>query len=480
MSRHRGPAGDGGGGTGGTEEAIGVPSLVPRPSSPLTRYHARWVLPVTAPPIERGTVAVADGRIAWVGARADAPDGEDVELGEAILLPGLVNTHTHLELTAMRGFLEDLHFHEWIRRLTSSKKAVLGEALLLDSARLGITEGLAAGITTYADTCDSGAAFPAMLEMGVRGIMYQEAFGPAVEMFEESLAGLRAKIARLAPQQTPLVSLGVSPHAPYSVHRELFGRVAAIAREAGLPVAVHIAESRAEQELVAEGRGVFAEALRRRGIPVAPSARSPVALLEEQGVLGRRTLLIHCVRLDAADIATIARHDAAVAHCPASNAKLGHGIAPLCELLTAGVRVGLGSDSVASSNRMDIAEEARLAILMQCARLGDPTCIDARTALELATLGGARALGLDGETGSLQPGKAADLAAFPLSDERGTPVVDPVAAMLFALSGRRASFVAVAGKVLVWNGRVLGEDPGLRGRVQRAGELLAEWMSGTA
>jgi 5-methylthioadenosine/S-adenosylhomocysteine deaminase len=319
-----------------------------------------------------------------------------------------------------------------------------------------------------------------MLEMGVRGIMYQEAFGPAVEMFEESLAGLRGKIARLAPQQTPLVRLGVSPHAPYSVHRELFGRIAAVARETELPLAVHIAESRAEHELVVEGRGVFAEALRRRGIPVAPSARSPVALLEEQGVLGERTLLIHCVRLDAEDIATIARHGAAVAHCPASNAKLGHGIAPLCELLAAGVRVGLGSDSVASNNRMDIAEEARLAILMQCARIGDPTCIDSRAALELATLGGARALGLDAETGSLEPGKAADLAAFPLSDERGTPLIDPIAALLFALAGRRASFVAVAGRVLVRDGRVLGEDAGLRERVQRTGELLAEWMSGTA
>lgn len=442
----------------------------------LRLFHARWVLPVAAPPIEHGTVAVAGDRITWVGERAAAPAGEDVELGEAILLPGLVNTHTHLELTAMRGFLEALEFHEWIRRLTASKKAVLGEELLLDSARLGIVEGLASGITTFADTCDSGVAFPAMLEMGVRGIMYQEAFGPAVEMIEESLAGLRAKIARLAPARTALVRLGVSPHAPYSVHRDLFGHVAALARETELPIAVHIAESRAEHELVVEGRGVFAEGLRRRGFPVAPVARSPVALLEEQAVLGERTLLIHCVRLDAEDIATIARLGSAVAHCPASNAKLGHGIAPLCELLAAGVRVGLGSDSVASNNRMDIVEEARLAILMQCARLGDPGCIDSRTALELATLGGARALGLDAEIGSLEPGKAADLAAFPLTDERGTPMVDPVAALLFALAGRRASFVAVAGTALVQDGRVLREEAGLRERVQRAGERLAEWL----
>jgi 5-methylthioadenosine/S-adenosylhomocysteine deaminase len=447
------------------------------------RYHARWVLPIVAPPIEHGTVVVSDGRIAWVGTRAAAPAGapeEDVELGDAILLPGLVNVHTHLELTAMRGFLEQLEFHEWIRRLTTSKKAVLGEELLLDSARLGIAEGLAAGITTYADTCDSGVALPAMQEMGVRGIMYQEAFGPAVEMFEESLAGLRAKLARLAPRQTALVRLGVSPHAPYSVHRELFGHIATVAREAGLPMAVHIAESRAEHELVAEGRGAFAEMLRRRGIPVAPAARSPIALLEAQGVLGERTLLIHCVRLDDEDVRTIARHRSAVAHCPASNAKLGHGIAPLCELLAAGVRVGLGSDSVASNNRMDVVEEARLAALLQCARRGDPTCLPPAAALELATLGGARALGLEDEIGSLEAGKAADLAAFPLDDARGTPTVDPLAALVFALAGRRASFVSVAGRELVRDGRLLGEDAGLRGRVQRAGELLAGWLSETA
>ena len=446
----------------------------------MIRYHARWVLPVVAPPIEHGTVAVAEGRIASVGPRAAAPPGSDVELGDAILLPGLVNVHTHLELTAMRGVLEQLEFHEWIRVLTSSKKAVLDEAQLLDSARFGIVEGLTTGVTTYADTCDSGVAFLAMRELGVRGIMYQEAFGPAVEMFEESLAGLRAKIARLAPDQTTLVRLGVSPHAPYSVHRDLFGRIAAVAREHGLPLAVHIAESAAEQELVVEGRGVFAERLRKRGIPVAPAARSPVALLEEQGVLGERTLLIHCVRVDAEDVAAIARHGCAVAHCPASNAKLGHGIAPLRELLAAGIRVGLGSDSVASNNRMDVAEEARLAILLQRARHGDPMRITPAEALEMATLGGARALGLASEIGSLEPGKSADLAAFPLDDPRGTPTVDPVAALILALAGRRARFVAVAGRVLVRDGAVLGEDPGLRGRVQRTGERLAGWIAGRA
>ena len=142
------------------------------------RYHARWVLPITRPPIEDGTVAESDGVITYVGPRSDAPPGQDYDLGEAILLPGLVNTHTHLELTAMRGFLEDCRFAEWIDKLRQSRSEVMDQQALLDSARFGIVEGLEAGITTYADTCSSGVVMQAMRDAGVRGVMYQEVFGP--------------------------------------------------------------------------------------------------------------------------------------------------------------------------------------------------------------------------------------------------------------------------------------------------------------
>ena len=148
----------------------------------MTRYHARWVVPVSAPPIARGTLVEREGRIAWVGPRDDAPalaDGDDeVDLGDAMLLPGLVNAHCHLELTAMRGFLDGLAFREWILRLTSARRAVLDAPALLDAARLGVEEGVRAGVTTFADTGDSGFGFDAMLEYGVRGICYREVFGP--------------------------------------------------------------------------------------------------------------------------------------------------------------------------------------------------------------------------------------------------------------------------------------------------------------
>ena len=440
----------------------------------MIRYRARYVVPVAAPPIVDGVVAVDGDRIAYVGSAADAPAGRTVDLGNALLLPGLVNAHTHLELTAMRGFLEDLDFRSWIIRLTTAKRAVLTRDMLLDAARSGIAEGLRRGITTFGDTCDSGVAFDAMRESGVRGIMYQEVFGPDPAQCAASLAELREKIDRLRPLETSLVRLGVSPHAPYTVSDDLFAAVARYARDAGLPVAIHIAESSLEQALVVRGEGAFSDGLRARGIAVAPRARTPVELLAALDVLSPRTLLIHCIRVDDADVARIARSRCSIAHCPASNSKLGHGIAPLTDFMAAEITVGLGSDSVASNNRMDILEEARLATLFQRARLGSFSEVSPSDAIRLATLGGARAIGVDGEVGSLEVGKAADLAAFPL-DSLG-PVHDPLAAAVFSLPGTKASLVAVAGRELVRDGVLVGEDPGLEERVQASAEALQGWL----
>jgi 5-methylthioadenosine/S-adenosylhomocysteine deaminase len=441
------------------------------------RYHARWVIPISAPPFEHGTVAVEDGRIRYVGPRANAPRGQDVELGEALLMPGLVNAHTHLELTALRGFLEDLDFARWIVRLNGVKRAVLDRERMLDAARFGIVEGLRAGVTTYADTCDSGVAFDAMLEAGVRGIMYQEVFGPDPAVRDRSLGELAEKITALRPRQTELVRLGVSPHAPYTVSDPLYAAVAELARRESLPVAVHIAESEVERQLVERGEGVFADGLRRRGIRIEPRGRSSIDVLDRTGILATRALLIHCVRLDDDDIRLLARHGAPVAHCPVSNAKLGHGTARVLEMLAAGVTVGLGSDSVASNNKMDMLAEARAAVLGQRARVARHDVLCARDVLALATLGGATALGLESEIGSLDVGKCADLAAFPV-DECGMPVHDPEAAAVFALPGVSARLVTVAGRELVRDGRVVGLDPALGLRIEETARLMREWATG--
>jgi cytosine/adenosine deaminase-related metal-dependent hydrolase len=410
------------------------------------------VLPISAPPIAYGTVACDDGVIQYVGPRTNAPAGESYDLGDALLLPGLVNTHTHLELTAMRGFLEGLSFPLWIDTLRRARNEVLNDDALLDSARLGIAEGLERGITTYADTCFSGVVLQAMRDLQVRGIMFQEVFGPDPGICEAAMADLKQRVDRLAPNQTSLVKLGISPHAPYTVSDDLYRAAAAYAVEQNLPMAMHIAESEDEDLLVKFGSGEFADRLRRRNISVAPRARSPIALLAQLNALPAGSLLIHVVRAGTDDVAVIRDHNCAVAHCPASNAKLGHGIAPLTDFLSANIPVGLGSDSVASNNRMDILEEVRLASLFQNARTCSPDAVSQNVALELATLGGARALGLDKEIGSLEPGKAADLAAFPLHTHCTIPAEDPVATAIYALPGSRASLVTVAGRHLVEDG----------------------------
>jgi cytosine/adenosine deaminase-related metal-dependent hydrolase len=449
----------------------------------MTRYHARWILPVSAPPIQDGTLVEQGGRIVYVGPRASAPpseDSSDIELGDALLLPGLVNAHCHLELTAMRGFLDGLGFREWILRLTTARRAVLTPESLLDASRLGVEEGLRAGVTTFADTGDSGTGFDAMLERGVRGICYREVFGPDPAQCDGSVAELRAKVESMRERETALVRVGVSPHAPYTVSDPLFRATAALARELGVPMAIHIAESVLETELVAHGAGAFADGLRDRGIQVAPRARSPVALLEKLGVLDLAPLLIHCVRVDDDDIRAIASHDCGVAHCPASNAKLAHGISPVVELLAAGVRLGLGSDSVASNDRMDLLDEARLAMLLASARTERANVISAGRALELATLGGARAIGIADDVGSLEVGKAADLAAFSLNVRARAPTHDPVAAAVLALAGTPALFVAVAGRLRVRDGSVIGADADLAARVQGTANRLGAWRDSPA
>lgn len=418
-------------------------------------YRAAWVLPISSPPIADGAVAIEGPRIVSVGPFATAPAGTVVDLGDAVLLPGLVNTHAHLELTPMRGYLEDLDFRPWILRLTKSREQVMNVERRRAAARLGLAEGLLAGITTYGDVSDSGESLPAMVELGVRGVMYREVFGPHPSQAVEAVAALRAEVERWREQATDRVSVGVSPHAPYTVSDALFRATAELARSEDVPLTVHIAESGAEQDLVVDGAGVFAEAWRARGIDVAPRGASPIALLQSLGVLDTRALLVHAVRASASDLELVRAAGAAVAHCPASNAKLGHGAAPLLEMLDAGIPVGLGSDSVASSNRMDLLDDARLAVFQQRARSGRADTPTASHMVRMATQGGAQALGMADRIGTLEAGKAADLAAFALDPVRDGPGYQPADTLVYGAAGRRARLVVVDGAELVRDGALL-------------------------
>ena len=262
----------------------------------------------------------------------------------------------------MRGFLEGLPFNVWLKTLTHARRDCFDHDSLVDSSCAGIEEGLRNGITTYADTTESGAPLAAMRTMGVRGIGYLEVFGPDPQQCASAIADLVDRAQASRTNDTTLVRTGLSPHAPYTVSDSLFTAVAEVAAKGQWPVAVHIAESDAELALVTRGEGAFADGLRARGIGVAPRARSPIALLAHTGLLACRPLLIHAICVDDADIAMIAEHRASVAHCPISNLKLGHAVAPVMAMRDANLPIGLGTDSVASNDRMDLLGEAR-----QCA-----------------------------------------------------------------------------------------------------------------
>lgn len=404
---------------------------------PSVRLAAGWVLPIEEPPVADGALLIGlDGRIIAVGPDAHVPKPERVpthSFPNAAIVPGLVNAHTHLELTDLAGQVDEDDFPAWIRRLRELKDQCSPEDYLA-AAKRGVAACWASGVTTVADTGDRAVVMRALAECGGSGIVYQEVFGPHPDQAQTSLAQLRETVSQLRRFESGRVRLGISPHAPYTVSGPLYRMVAEFARAEGLPVAVHLAESRAETQLLGAAAGPFAEAWRLRGIPLpALPGRSPVAWLAEHDVLSEQTLCIHVVQVDAADIARLKAAGVGVAHCPRSNHRHGHGEAPLSDLLEASVRVGVGTDSVVSVGRLDLMAEARAARAL--------AGLSWDRALSLVTLEAARAIGLAQDVGSLAPGKWGDVAVVRLRGRRspveGVLTSGPDEVMATYVGGRR-------------------------------------------
>jgi cytosine/adenosine deaminase-related metal-dependent hydrolase len=392
----------------------------------MTELSADWVLPVDGPPIPDGRIRFEGGEIVEVGAgRAER------HFDEAAILPGFVNAHSHLEYSRYAGFGDGQPFGPWIATHVARKNLLDGPGMLA-LARQGVLDSLASGITTTADYSYCGAAATGAAELGLRATVFLEVFAREPADAERQY---REKRARL--EETDLVRLGISPHAPYTCSVEVYRWCLGL----GVPVGTHLAESANENEWLEHGTGPLGAIA---PLLVPPTGSRAVGTLEP--VLGPDLLCAHCVELDTDEIALLAARNVPVAHCPRSNALLGCGIAPLAELRDAGVRVGLGTDSPASAPSFDVFEEMRAAIYAARARERRPEALLAGDALRLATIDAARALRIDRQVGTLTPGKRADLTVVSLAGSPYHPVEDPAAAVVFGGSPERVLETIVDGQ----------------------------------
>jgi 5-methylthioadenosine/S-adenosylhomocysteine deaminase len=395
---------------------------------------ADWVVPVEDAPIRNGAVAIDDdGNIAAVGPVSEL--GEGTHYPECVILPGFVNAHSHLEYAVYAGFGDGLDFPTWIALHIERKQRIELEDMEA-IARLGALECLRSGITTVGDCSFIGAAATACADTGLRGIVYLEVFGEGGAQVAERFEPMRERVASSLSGD---VRLGISPHAPYTVGLDLYRACDSL----DLPVATHLAESESETRFLHDGTGpweMFADWL------VAPPGTTGIRMLEEAGLLGPHVLAAHCVQADDEEIEILAARNVAVAHCPRSNALLGCGVAPLHDLRAAGVRVCIATDSPASTPSFDMFDEMRAAIFAARARERRPDALTALEALTLATLDGARALGLDGSLGSLTPGKRADLTVLSLAETPFIPWEDPVTGAVLGGSPDRVVATLVSGQ----------------------------------
>ncbi len=423
-----------------------------------TLICARWVVPVepAGAELEDHAVAVRNGRIEALLPIAEAvarwPAAERIDLPRHVLVPGLVNAHTHAAMSLMRGLADDLPLMRWLQEhIWPAEARHVSPEFVKDGTLLACAEMLRGGVTCFNDMYFfPEAAVEAALEAGMRA-----SIGMIVIEFPSAYAAdpddylAKGLALRDRHRDHPLLSFCLAPHAPYTVSDATFRKIATMGGELDCPVHVHLHETEDE----------IARSLAEHGT-------RPLERLRRLGLVGPNLIAVHAVHLDPDEIVLLGRHNSSVAHCPSSNLKLASGFALAAALLDAGVTLALGTDGAASNNRLDLHEDMRLAALLAKAVAKDAAALPAHAALRAATLGGARALGLDAEIGSIVPGKAADLAAFRLDSPEVQPVYDPVSQLVYAAGREHVSHAWVAGKPALIDGNL--QNPAFSGLDSRA------------
>jgi len=403
---------------------------------------ARWLAPMDASGglIENGAVAIRGDSILATGSRAGlsrrfAPK-HTLHRPDAILMPGLVNTHTHAPMSLFRGIADDMRLQEWLEKFIFPAEARnVTPGFVRAGARLAALEMMLGGTTTFTDMYYFEEEIAAVTKAaGLRGVLGQTVIGfPVSDAKTPADALLRAEAFLKRYAGDPLIVPAVAPHALYTNSDETLRSCRALANRYKAPLLIHLSETRRENEDIQARRG-----------------KSPAAVLDELGLFEGRTLGAHGVWLDDGDIAILKRRGAGIAHCPSSNMKLASGVAPVLKLLAAGIPVGLGPDGPAGSNNdFNMFEEMDLAAKLAKVTNGDPRALPARTAVEMATIGGARALGMERLIGSLEAGKRADLIFVQTSAPHAVPVYNVYSQLVYALKASDVSDVMVNGRWLV-------------------------------
>jgi 5-methylthioadenosine/S-adenosylhomocysteine deaminase len=412
--------------------------------------HPSWIVPVEPRNVllDDHAVAVSSGRIAQIlpaaQARATIAAKEVLNLPGHLLIPGLVNLHTHAAMTLMRGIADDLALMDWLsKHIWPAEAKHVSPQFVEDGTLLACAEMLRGGVTCFNDMYfhpqrSGQAALQARMRaaLGIILIEFPTSYAADAQDYLRKGLAMRDEL-----KKEPLLSFCMAPHAPYTVADKSFEQIVTLADQLQIPIHVHLHETRGEIE----------ESLKQHG-------QRPLARLHKLGVTGPQLIAVHAVHLDDVEIAILANQGASVAHCPASNLKLASGFARVAVMLAAGVNVGLGTDGAASNNRLDVLAEMRLAALLGKAASEDPRAVPAHAALRMATLAGATALGLEREIGSIETGKSADLVALNLSSIELSPCYDPVSHLVYAAGREQVSHVWVRGELLVRDGTLLHLD----------------------